>query len=167
LLLVFVLEILCFSFPAPVGSLEHSLNNFGLLNLYWAPLFTLLVTTSNQHGRIKQKSINIDFPIVLGLVVLFIRSSFEIITNTGVGFIDSMTGLIFFLLLGKIFHSKTYDALNFERNYKSYFPVSVTLKRSGKETSIPVSNLKNGDRILIRNNELIPLMPFYSTVTLT
>ncbi len=67
-----------------------------------------------------------------------------------------MTGLIFFLLLGKIFQSKTYDALNFERNYKSYFPISVTVKKSGKETSIPVSNLKQGDRILIRNNELIP-----------
>lgn len=66
----------------------------------------------------KQHTINIDFPIVLGLVVLFARSTFEIVTNTGVGFIDSMTGLIFFLLLGKIFQSKTYDALNFERNYK-------------------------------------------------
>ncbi|HWA05384.1 MAG TPA: heavy metal translocating P-type ATPase metal-binding domain-containing protein, partial [Ignavibacteria bacterium] len=156
-------NIMLLSFPeylAPVGSLEHSFKQFfGLLNLVLgAPV---LIYSASDYFRsawngIKQKSINIDFPIVLGLVVLFIRSSFEIITNTGVGFIDSMTGLIFFLLLGKIFQSKTYDALNFERNYKSYFPVSVTLRRSGTETSIPVSNLKNGDRILVRNNELVP-----------
>jgi Cu+-exporting ATPase len=156
-------NIMLLSFPeylATVGSLEHSFKQFfGLLNLVLgAPVLFYSAGDyfKSAWSGIKQRSINIDFPIVLGLVVLFIRSSFEIITNTGVGFIDSMTGLIFFLLLGKIFQSKTYDALNFERNYKSYFPVSVTLKRSAGETSIPVSNLKNGDRILIRNNELIP-----------
>lgn len=156
-------NIMLLSFPeylAPVGSLEHSFKQFfGLLNLVLgAPVLFYSAGDyfKSAWSGIKQRSINIDFPIVLGLVVLFIRSSFEIITNTGVGFIDSMTGLIFFLLLGKIFQSKTYDALNFERNYKSYFPVSVTLSRAGNETSIPVSNLKNGDRILIRNNELIP-----------
>jgi Cu+-exporting ATPase len=67
-----------------------------------------------------------------------------------------MTGLIFFLLIGKVFQSKTYDALNFERNYKSYFPVSVTVKNDGKEKNIPVSKLSTGDRIIIRNNELVP-----------
>ncbi len=156
-------NIMLLSFPeylAPIGSLEHSFKQFfGLLNLLLgAPVLFYSAGDyfKSAWSGIKQKSINIDFPIVLGLVVLFIRSSFEIITNTGVGFIDSMTGLIFFLLLGKLFQSKTYDALNFERNYKSYFPVSVTVKNKTGETSIPVSNIKNGDRIIIRNNELIP-----------
>jgi len=156
-------NIMLLSFPeylAPVGSLEHSFKQFfALLNLLLgAPV--LFYSASDYFksaiGGLKQHTINIDFPIVLGLVVLFARSTFEIVTNTGVGFIDSMTGLIFFLLLGKIFQSKTYDALNFERNYKSYFPVSVTVKKSGKETSVPVTNLKHTDRIVIRNNELIP-----------
>jgi Cu+-exporting ATPase len=156
-------NIMLLSFPeylATVGSLEHSFKQFfAFLNLLLgAPV---LFYSANDYFKsaisgLKQRTINIDFPIVLGLVVLFARSAFEIITNTGVGFIDSMTGLIFFLLLGKVFQSKTYDALNFERNYKSYFPVSVTVKKSGQETSIPVTNLKFGDRILIRNNELIP-----------
>jgi len=156
-------NIMLLSFPeylAPVGSLEHSFKQFfGLLNLVLgAPVLFYSASDyfKSAWSGIKQRSINIDFPIVLGLLVLFFRSLFEIVTNTGVGFIDSMTGLIFFLLLGKIFQSKTYDALNFERNYKSYFPISVTVKKSGKETSIPVTNLKQGDRILIRNNELIP-----------
>ncbi|MBE2216627.1 MAG: heavy metal translocating P-type ATPase metal-binding domain-containing protein [Ignavibacteria bacterium] len=156
-------NIMLLSFPeylAPVGSLEHNFKQFfALLNLLLgAPV--LFYSASDYFksaiGGLKQRTINIDFPIVLGLVVLFARSAFEIVTNTGVGFIDSMTGLIFFLLLGKIFQSKTYDALNFERNYKSYFPVSVTVKKTGKETSIPVTNLKHTDRIVIRNNELIP-----------
>jgi Cu+-exporting ATPase len=81
---------------------------------------------------------------------------YEIVSQTGPGFIDSMTGLVFLLLAGKLFQAKTYDALNFERNYKSYFPVSVTVEKAGKESSVPVSKLREGDRIIIRNNELIP-----------
>jgi Cu+-exporting ATPase len=156
-------NIMLLSFPeylAPIGSLEYSFKQFfGLLNLLLgAPVLFYSAGDyfKSAWSGIKQQSINIDFPIVLGLVVLFARSAFEIITNTGVGFIDSMTGLIFFLLIGKIFQSKTYDALNFERNYKSYFPVSVTVRNKDGETTIPVQNLKNGERILIRNNELIP-----------
>jgi P-type Cu+ transporter len=151
-------------------SLPEYLAFDGKLELYYKQLFgwlnillgapVLLYSASDYFrtawGGIKQKNINIDFPIVLGLVVLFARSVFEIFTGTGAGFIDSMTGLIFFLLAGRVFQSKTYDALNFERNYKSYFPASVTVNKSGVETSIPVSALKTGNRIVIRNNELIP-----------
>lgn len=156
-------NIMLLSFPeylAPIGSLEHSFKQFfAFINLLLGT--PVLIYSASDYFKsawngLKQKSINIDFPIVLGLLVLFIRSAYEIITNTGVGFIDSMTGLIFFLLLGKLFQGKTYDALNFERNYKSYFPVSVTVTKGGTETSIPVTNLKQGERIIIRNNELIP-----------
>lgn len=132
---------------------------FGWLNLALG-IPVLFYSASDYYksalNGIKQKTINIDFPIVLGLSVLFLRSAYEIITSTGAGFIDSMTGLIFFLLIGKVFQSKTYDALNFERNYKSYFPISVTIRKFGKRSIIPVSNLKTGHRIIIRNNELIP-----------
>ncbi len=132
---------------------------FGALNILLAiPVFFYSASDyfKSAYTGLKQKTINIDFPIALGIIVLFARSVYEIVTQTGPGFIDSMTGLIFLLLAGKLFQSKTYDALNFERNYKSYFPVSVTLIKAGKESSIPVSNLKEGDRIAVRNDELIP-----------
>lgn len=156
-------NIMLFSFPEYL-SLEGTLDSgyktfFGILNLILgAPVlfFSASDYFKSAWSGIKQKTINIDFPIVLGLLVLFFRSAFEIVTNSGAGFIDSMTGLIFFLLLGKLFQGKTYDALNFERNYKSYFPVSVTVKRSGQETAVPVTKLEKGSRIIIRNNELVP-----------
>jgi len=156
-------NIMLFSFPEYL-SLQGTLDSgyktfFGILNLILgAPI---LIYSASDYFKsawsgIKQKTINIEFPIVLGLLVLFFRSVTEIITGTGAGFIDSMTGLIFFLLLGKLFQGKTYDALNFERNYKSYFPVSVTVKKSGIESSVPVTKLEKGNRIIIRNNELVP-----------
>jgi Cu+-exporting ATPase len=105
---------------------------------------------------LKQKVISIDIPISLGITALFVRSLYEIIFFNNAGYMDSMAGLVFFLLLGKLFQSKTYESLNFERDYRSYFPVSVTVIEDKIEKSIPVANIKIGDRILIRNNEIVP-----------
>ena len=104
------------------------------------------------------KILNIDVPIALGILVLFLRSTYDIIFDLGAGFFDSLTGLIFFLLLGKFFQQKTYSFLSFERDYKSYFPIGITkLMPNGKEESIQVYDIKKGDRLLIRNEELIPV----------
>lgn len=109
---------------------------------------------------IQSKILNIDVPIALGISVLFIRSSVEIIADLGTGFFDSLTGLVFFLLLGKLAQQKTYSFLSFERDYKSYFPIAVTKLNDGAmplEEKIPIYKIKKGDRILIRSNELIPV----------
>ena len=104
----------------------------------------------------KQKHINMDVPISLGILALFLRSLYEIISTTGAGYMDSFAGLVFFLLIGKMFEKKTFDNLSFERDYKSYFPVSVTKKSKGSESTIPLEKLAIKDRIVIRNHELVP-----------
>ena len=107
---------------------------------------------------IRSQILNIDVPIALGISVLFIRSSVEVIFDLGSGFFDSLTGLVFFLLLGKYFQQKTYNYLSFERDYKSYFPIAVTkITSEGKEENIQIYEVKKGDRLLIRNQELIPV----------
>lgn len=132
---------------------------FGMLNLILSlPVF--LYSSSeyfiSAFKGLRKKILNIDVPISLGIIVLFLRSAYEVIAQSGAGYFDSMTGLVFFLLLGKLFQNKTYEALNFERNYKSYFPLSVIVKKNDSEISVPVSKLNSGDRIIIRNNEIIP-----------
>ncbi|GAL81763.1 type cbb3 cytochrome oxidase biogenesis protein CcoI [Algibacter lectus] len=112
----------------------------------------------SAYKGLRSKILNIDVPISLGVVVLFVRSTAEIILNLGTGFFDSLTGLIFFLLLGKFFQQKTYNFLSFERDYKSYFPIGITkLYNNGKEESVQVYDIVKGDRLLIRNEELIPV----------
>ena len=106
----------------------------------------------------KQGMLNIEIPIALGIVVMFIRSTIDIAFNFGQGFFDSMCGLIFFMLLGKLFQQKTYDFLSFERDYKSYFPIAITkVLPNGEEEAVQVYEIKKGDRLLIRNQELIPV----------
>jgi len=104
----------------------------------------------------QQKMVNMDVPISLGIIALFSRSFYEIIFLNTAGYMDSFTGLVFLLLLGKLFQKKTYDSLSFERDYKSFFPISVIRRIKDKEEVIPIYNLKVGDRMVIKNNELIP-----------
>lgn len=132
---------------------------FGYLSLFLSLPVVFYCSSdyfTSAFKGLRKRFINIDFPISLGISVLFLRSLFEIVTQYGTGYLDSLSGLVFFLLLGKLFQSKTYETLNFERNYKSYFPLSVTTTKFGKETTIPVSKLKKSNRIVIRNQELIP-----------
>jgi Cu+-exporting ATPase len=105
---------------------------------------------------IRKKFLNIDVPIVLAIGITFSRSLYDIISGKGTGYLDSMSGIVFFMLAGRVFQDYTHQALSFERDYKSYFPISVTLKTGQEEKEIPISNLKVGDRVIIRNQELIP-----------
>jgi len=119
--------------------------------LYSASGYYLASWKSIRTGRL-----TIEIPIALGIIVMFIRSVADMLLNHGPGFFDSMCGLIFFMLLGRAFQTKTYQFLNFERDYRSYFPVAVTRIVEGREESVPVDEIRKGDRLMIRNQELIP-----------
>lgn len=112
----------------------------------------------NALKGIRAKHLTIDVPIALGIAVLFIRSSTDVILNIGSGFFDSLSGLVFFLLLGIYFQQKTYAFLSFERDFKSYFPISVTaINKHHEEHPKAVHLVKKGDKLLIRHGELIPV----------
>jgi Cu+-exporting ATPase len=155
-------NIMLLSFPEYLSIDIHETfyrNLFGYLNFILAlPVFFYSASDYfiSAYKGLRSKIVNIDFPLALGITILFVRSAFEILTRSGAGYFDSMTGLVFFLLIGKVFQEKTYSYLNFERSYKSYFPLAVHVKRGNGEISVPVSKLKVGDRIIIRKNEIIP-----------
>ena len=103
-----------------------------------------------------KKMVNIDLPIALGILTLFAVTCFEVFTGRGQGYSDSLSGFLFFLLLGKWYQSKTYEALSFDRDYKSYFPIAVTKLTSEGEENLLLQDIQVGDVLLIRNKELIP-----------
>jgi len=112
----------------------------------------------SAYHSIRTKMLNIDIPIALGIIVMFIRSSYDMLMDHGPGFFDSLASLVFFMLLGKMFQIKTYSFLSFERDFKSYFPIAVTRINSDlSEESVPIYDVLKGNRLLIRNQELIPV----------
>ncbi len=156
-------NIMLFSFPEYFSSGHYTETGFkGVFSyLNFALSLPVFFYCSSQffqsaYNSLKQKFLNIDVPIALGILVMFLRSSYEIISASGAGYMDTMAGLVFFMLVGRAFQNKTYETISFERDYKSFFPVSVMVRRNEKETSIPVSDLKVRDKVIIRNEELIP-----------
>jgi Cu+-exporting ATPase len=105
---------------------------------------------------LRQNFLNIDAPIALAIIVTFVRSYYEIISGHGAGYLDSGSGIVFFMLIGRWFQNKTYDSFSFDRDYRSYFPLGVTLIEGGAEKNIPVTQLQKLNRIIIRNEEMIP-----------
>lgn len=132
---------------------------FGYLNLaFGIPvlLYSGMGYFKSAWYSLRQKQLNLDVPLALGIAVLFLRTAWEVLTGTGAGFADTLCGLVFFLLIGKWVQQRTYYHLSFERDYRSYFPVAVTRISEGVERPVPIGDLKVGDRMLIRNNEVVP-----------
>ena len=107
---------------------------------------------------LKQGELSIDVPIALGITALFLQSAADIFTRSGTGYLDSMAGLVFFLLIGKSFQRRTFDALSFDRDYTAYFPIAAMRidPESGNRATVPLDRIAVGDRLFIRNGELIP-----------
>lgn len=158
-------NVMFLSFPEYFEVNEFWLERFKHLFRWMMFAFSLPVVFYSGSGYfisaykgLRANMLNIDVPIALGIAVLFLRSTAEIALDLGTGFFDSLTGLVFFLLLGRFFQQKTYSYLSFERDYKSYFPIGVTRLASGNsEEQVQVYDIEPGDRILIRNGELIPI----------
>jgi Cu+-exporting ATPase len=105
---------------------------------------------------LRRRVLTIDVPVAIGIAALFTQSCFEVASGRGVGYLDSLSGLVFFLLCGRWFQQKTYDRLAFDRDYKSFFPLSITRLGADGPGQTSLSELRVGDRLLIRNGELIP-----------
>lgn len=119
--------------------------------LYSAQDYYRLAWTGLKHGLL-----SIEVPIAAGIFVIFGQSAYEVFTGHGEGYFDSFAGLLFFLLCGRLFQQKTYSRLAFDRDFKSFFPLAITRVTNGDERSVSLSQLAVGDRLIIRNGELVP-----------
>ncbi|MBE2229594.1 MAG: heavy metal translocating P-type ATPase metal-binding domain-containing protein [Chitinophagaceae bacterium] len=155
-------NIMLMSFPEYLGI---DASERGLLEIFrWANfalaipvlLYSALPFYISSWKSLKHKFLNIDAPIALAIIITFIRSAWEVLSGTGGGYFDSMTGIVFFMLAGRIVQDKTYRQLSFERDYTSYFPIAVSVLKNGLETPTTLPEIKPGDTLLIHNEELIP-----------
>jgi Cu+-exporting ATPase len=133
---------------------------FNYFNLFLSlPVFFYSASEFFVSGYkgLRQRFLNIDAPIALAVLITFTRSVYEILSHTGSGYLDSMSGIVFFMLVGRYFQNRTYQSISFERDFTSYFPLGVSvINADGSEKQISVSELKVGDRIKIHNDEIVP-----------
>lgn len=153
-------NIMLLSFPEYLGFEKASVNFYlGYINILLAIpvlLYSGFGYLRAAYWTMKMRHIDIDIPIAIGMLTLFFRSVYEIMSQTGEGYLDSLAGFIFFLLLGKWFQQYTFYSISFERNYKSYFPISALVKTGENWQSKSLEKLAAGDILLIKNEEIIP-----------
>lgn len=155
-------NIMLLSFPEYLGvdaSEEGLRNTFRWVNLALSlPVFfySALPFYQSSWKSLKHRFLNIDAPIALAVIVTFVRSVWEVISGAGGGYFDSMSGIVFFMLAGRLLQDKTYRQLSFERDYSSYFPIAVSVLKEEREVPTLLPEIKAGDTLLLHNEELIP-----------
>jgi len=153
-------NIMLLSFPEYLGFEESDFRHYlGYVNILLSipvVLYSGFDYLRSAWFTIKLKLINIDIPIAIGILTLFGRSTYEILSGNGEGYLDSLVGFIFFLLIGKWFQNYTFASISFDRNYKSYFPISALVLHHDKWQSKTLDKIVTGDKILIKNEEIIP-----------
>lgn len=156
-------NIMLMSFPEYLGlQIQHEgfyARLFGYLNILLS--IPVLVYSGRDYPisawqGLRNRQLTMDVPIALGIITLFIRSVYEILAHTGAGYLDSLAGLVFFLLIGKWFQQRTYYHISFERDYRSYFPIAATIKVEEETSAIALDKLKPGDVIIVKREEIIP-----------
>lgn len=156
-------NIMLLSFPeyVSIGDIREAqlVNIFRYLNLLLGlPVFfySAMEFFSSAAKGLRQKFINIDAPVSLAVITCFVRSVVDILSGTGAGYLDSMAGIVFFMLVGKILQAKTYSQLSFERDYTNYFPIAATVVKDNVVIPTPLKKIKLNDTLRIHHQELIP-----------
>ena len=155
-------NIMLFSIPryANGGPLEPGFQRlFDALNLLFA-LPVLLFSAADYFRTawraLQARTIALEVPVSIGLAVLFGRSVVDIATGRGEGFLDSFAGLVFFLLIGRLFQQKVFDRVSFDRTFRSFLPLSVQREAWQSLEIVPIGELRPGDRIVVRPQEIVP-----------
>ncbi len=156
-------NIMLLSFPEYLGADNAEAHDLDRWFRYIALLLSIPVVFysagsffHSAWASMRQGLLNIDFPIALAVAVTFGRSVYEVVVHGAPGYFDSMTGIVFFMLIGRFLQDKTYDSLKFERDYKSYFPLAVPVFDGTSFQPKSLNDIVKNDLIRVGNEELVP-----------
>ncbi|MBZ4191057.1 heavy metal translocating P-type ATPase [Niabella beijingensis] len=110
----------------------------------------------NAWQGIRNRRLTIDTSIVLAILLTFLRSLYNLFFLNGNTYFDSMSGIVFFMLIGRWAQDKSQQFLVFDRDYRSFFPVAVNVKHADGMDSVLISALKEKDIIEVYDQEIIP-----------
>jgi Cu+-exporting ATPase len=155
-------NVMLFSIPRYVngGPLDPSFQRlFNTLNLLFA--VPVLIYSAAPYflaawHAARARMMTLDVPVALGLAVLFGRSVADILLGNGEGFLDSFSGLVFFLLIGRLFQHKAYEQIAFDRTVRSFLPLSIRVARGETTTLTPIEQVIVDDELLVRPQEVVP-----------
>lgn len=105
---------------------------------------------------LRSRQLNIDASIALAILLTFGRSLYNLFVLDGNTYFDSMSGIVFFMLIGRWAQDKTQQSLVFNRDYQSFFPIAVNVKKDEGVEPVLINELAEKDIIEIFDQEIIP-----------
>jgi Cu2+-exporting ATPase len=126
----------------------------GTVSLVWpgAVFFT------SAYAALRTRTINLDVPIALALVVGGVAGAVNVVLDRGEIYFDSLTVLVFLLLVGRwmqyLQQRRADDAV--ELLFSMTPSTCHLVDEAGSTTDVPVEVLKAGDLVDVRSGELIP-----------
>jgi Cu+-exporting ATPase len=155
-------NIMLLSFPEYLGladteaGLLKAFQWFSLILSLPVLLYSAIPFYQSSLNSLRHRYLNIDTPIALAIGITFIRSVYEVVGGYGSGYFDSMTGIVFFMLIGRWMQDRTHRQLRFDRDYTHYFPIAVTAVRGETDVPLCLPDIKPGETLRIHSGELIP-----------
>ncbi|QDT42872.1 putative copper-importing P-type ATPase A [Gimesia alba] len=108
-------------------------------------------------SAIKTRSPHIDLPVALGITIGGVAGLINSLRGTGEIYFDSLTVLIFLLLVGRyIQFRQQHRALSHLSLLKSITPRSARLISNDEVATVPIEVLKAGDQVEVRAGDVIP-----------
>lgn len=109
---------------------------------------------------LRSRSANMDVLVALGTTMAYLLSAIVTLLNWYQQhvYFEASTAVITLVLLGKLLESrakgKTSEAVE---SLIRLQPQTATVKRDGQWVSAPIGELKNGDLVLVKNGEAVPV----------
>ena len=107
---------------------------------------------------IKARSLNMDVPVSIALIISFFASIYAMLTGAPHVYFDSVSMFIFFLLAGRYLEAQARQQASQTAN--DLIPImprlSHRLLANGDSEEVPVSDLHLGEHIVVKAGEIIP-----------
>jgi Cu2+-exporting ATPase/Cu+-exporting ATPase len=122
-----------------------------------ALLYSAIPFYQNAWNAIKTKTVSIDVPIAIAIILGLCFGLFNLLTGVHQNYLDSLTDLVFFLLLSRYFLKKIQEKGLNANDLNFFYQTSSVLKKEGENfIEIHPKYLKINDLIKVKSNEIIP-----------
>lgn len=153
-------NIMIYSVSLYGGASETMAKVFNVLTVVFAiPVFTYSAWPFYQSAftSLKNKTLSIDIPIAMSLVMGFVMGMRGLIFGFEENYFDSLTALVFLLLLSRYFLRKIQDKGLSVNDLRYFYQNESVLKKTGEDfVETHTDFIAAGDVIRVRREEFIP-----------
>ncbi len=154
-------NIMIYAVSIYAGADGHYLRLFNSLTVFLAlPVFLYSATPfyQNAWNAIKTRTLSIDIPIAMSLIIGAIFGIYCQIVGINENFFDSLTALVFLLLLSRYFLNKIQEEGLKASDLTFFYQGASVLKKVDAEfVEVHPQYLKEGDLVKVKSNEIIPV----------